>query len=67
MKRMLYLMVLILGLVETASAKTVPKELWGTWVVRREVPTTAISCWGDKEAKKLIGTEIVLRSAISLE
>jgi hypothetical protein len=58
MKRMLYLMVLILGLVETASAKTVPKELWGTWVVRREVPTTTISCWGDKEAKKLIGTEI---------
>src|SRR2546427_747249 len=34
------------------------KELWGTWVVRREVPTTTISCWGDKEAKKLIGTEI---------
>ncbi len=58
MKRMLYLMVLFLGLAKTASAQTVPKELWGTCVLRREVPTTTISCWGDKEAKKLIGTEI---------
>jgi hypothetical protein len=58
MKRMLYLMIVFLGLVKAVPAQTIPKELWGTWIVRREVPTTTISCWGDKEAKKLIGTEI---------
>ncbi len=58
MKKMLYLMIVILGLVKTVPAQTIPKELWGTWVVRREVPTTTISCWGDKEAQKLIGTEL---------
>jgi hypothetical protein len=58
MKKMLYLMILVLGLVRTISAQIIPKELWGTWTIRREVPTTTISCWGEKEAKKLIGTEI---------
>jgi endoglucanase len=38
--------------------QTIPKELWGKWVVRREVPTTTISCWGEKEVKTLIGTEV---------
>jgi len=51
MKRMLYLMVLFLGLAKTASAQTVPKELWGTWVLRREVPTTTISCWVTRKPK----------------
>jgi len=58
MNSMLYLMVVIFGLVRSVPAQTIPKELWGTWVVLREVPTTTISCWGDKEAKKLVGTEI---------
>lgn len=55
---MLSLMILFLGLVRAVSAQTIPKELWGTWVVRREVPTKTISCWGDEESKKLISTEI---------
>jgi hypothetical protein len=58
MKKLLYLLILSLGLVNTVHAQTIPKELWGTWIVRREVPTTTISCWGSKEAKKLIGTEL---------
>jgi len=52
---------LVIGLLNAAgiaSAQTVPKELWGKWVVRREVPTTTISCWGEPEAHKMIGTEI---------
>jgi hypothetical protein len=56
--KMLYLVVMFLGLLRTTPAQTIPEELWGTWVVRREVPTTTISCWGEKEAKKLIGTEV---------
>ncbi len=58
MKKMLYMMVMVLGLLGTTSAQTISKELWGKWIVRREVPTTTISCWGEEEAKTLIGTEI---------
>jgi hypothetical protein len=52
---------LVFGLLNTAviaSAQTVTKEVWGKWVVRREVPTTTISCWGEPDARKIIGTEI---------
>ena len=55
---MFCLVVMFLALPGTSAAQTIPKALWGTWVVRREVPTTTISCWGDEAAKKLIGTEI---------
>jgi hypothetical protein len=41
-----------------ACAQAVPKDVWGKWMVRREVPTTTISCWGEPEARKIIGTEI---------
>jgi len=58
MKRILFLLILLVGLAKSVPAQTIPKELWGTWVVHREVPTTTIACWGDKEAKKLIGTEL---------
>ena len=46
------------ALLRTTPAQTIPKELWGKWIVRREVPTTTISCWGEEEAKTLIGTQI---------
>jgi hypothetical protein len=58
MKRMLYLMVMFLGFLRSTPAQTIPKELWGKWVVRREVPTTTIACWGEEQAKTLIGTEV---------
>lgn len=58
MKRILFLLIVFLVLVRAIPAQTVPKELWGTWVVHREVPTATISCWGGKEAKELVGTEI---------
>jgi len=32
--------------------------LRGRWVVRRDLPTSTICCWGEKEVKSLIGTEI---------
>jgi hypothetical protein len=58
MKRTLYLMVMLLGLLRTTAAQTIPKELWGTWVVRREVPTTTISCWGEQVDKTLLRTRV---------
>lgn len=42
----------------TAQAQTVPEQIWGKWVVSREIPTTTISCWDETEAKALLGTEI---------
>ena len=58
MNKVLYLMIIFLGLLSTTPEQTIPKELWGKWVVRREVHTTTISCWGEEEAKTLIGTEV---------
>ena len=39
-------------------AQTIPKEIYGKWVVSRIIPTDTISCWGDKQAKTLLHTEI---------
>ena len=66
MKRTPFLLIVLLGLAKPVPAQAIPRELWGTWVVHREVPTTTISCWGDKDAKKLIGTELEC-PALSLE
>lgn len=41
-----------------AIAQTIPQELVGKWVIQRELPTRTISCWGEKEAKAIIGSEI---------
>jgi hypothetical protein len=40
------------------TAQNIPQELVGKWVIQRELPTQTISCWGEKEAKAIIGTEI---------
>lgn len=49
---------LLLGVALSASAREIPKELWGKWRITRIVPSQTISCWSDKEAKPLVGTEI---------
>jgi hypothetical protein len=41
-----------------ASAQSIPKEIWGKWIIQRELSTRTISCWGAADAKKLIGTQI---------
>ena len=40
------------------AAQNIPQELVGKWVIQREPPTRTTSCWGEKEAKAIIGTEI---------
>lgn len=42
---------------QTVPKQTIPEDIWGKWIIRREIPTT-ISCWGEADAKKLLGTEI---------
>jgi len=39
-------------------AQSIPSAIWGKWIVKRELPTRTISCWGDEDAKKIIGTQI---------
>ncbi|MGC1382731.1 MAG: lysozyme inhibitor LprI family protein, partial [Candidatus Acidiferrales bacterium] len=45
--------------VGTPTAGTIPAELIGTWTVVKTLPTKTISCWGEAEAKTVIGTDIV--------
>ncbi|HEY2461143.1 MAG TPA: hypothetical protein VGI16_10050 [Candidatus Acidoferrum sp.] len=49
---------LIFQLLSSVPQQTIPKELWGTWIVQREIPTRTITCWDERQAKKLIGTQI---------
>gem|GEM_PF-6929173 len=39
-------------------AQNIPSTIRGKWAVRRELPTRTISCWGEADAKKIIGTQI---------
>jgi len=41
-----------------AQTQPTPKEIWGRWEVRRELPTRTISCWGESDARRIIGTQI---------
>ena len=66
MKKLFYLLMILLGMTSFSSpaqslppAQPVPKDIWGHWVVTRQLAATTISCWGEAEAKKLIGTELV--------
>jgi hypothetical protein len=39
-------------------AQNIPSTIWGKWIVRRQLPTGTISCWGEEDAKQIIGTQI---------
>jgi hypothetical protein len=40
------------------AAQKIPQQLIGKWLIQRELPARTISCWGEKEAKLIIGTEL---------
>jgi hypothetical protein len=56
MRHLFCSLVLLAGCV--ATAQNIPQELVGKWVIQRELPTRTISCWGEKESKAIIGSEI---------
>ncbi len=58
MARRILLVFLCAFAVVNIAAQVIPPELRGKWIVRRDVPTSTICCWGEKEVKGLIGTEI---------
>jgi len=49
---------LLMALVTSLHAQQIPQQLWGAWTVTQILPANTISCWGDKEAKAIIGTRI---------
>jgi hypothetical protein len=50
--------VLAIAALCSAAEPDIPPQLRGKWLVKRELPTSTISCWGEEEVKTLIGTEI---------
>ena len=58
MKRTSWLAVAWTMLVASAVGQSIPQELWGKWIIRRELPASTISCWSDEEAKAILGSEI---------
>jgi hypothetical protein len=51
--------VLLLGILPAiAYGQAVPTEIWGKWEIARELPTRTISCWGESDARRIIGTQI---------
>ena len=60
----IFLPALLLGFQCVAAAQAIPNTLWGKWIVKRVVPTTSISCWDDKDARRLIGTELEYSAAL---
>lgn len=53
-----WLPLLLLGFATTLHALQIPQQLWGTWTITRILPTHNVSCWGDKQAKSILGTRI---------
>ena len=58
MPRVLLAIALFFNFISCMAAQNVPKELIGKWRVRRILPAETVSCWGEKEAIGLVGTEI---------
>lgn len=46
------------------QSQTMPKEIFGKWIVIRVIPATTISCWDDSQARMLLGTEIQYSSEV---
>lgn len=57
MKAALFLAVVSMMAVSSTTTD-VPESLRGTWTVTRIIPTATITCWGEQDSKKLIGTYI---------
>lgn len=55
---LLFVIVALHGLVTVAMAQEISKELWGNWRITKKVSTSTISCWGETEARAIIGTGI---------
>lgn len=62
MARIFTVSLVLLAFASVLVGQGIPQDLRGAWVVSRVIPTRTISCWGQKEANRLIGTVIEYRS-----
>ncbi len=58
MSRALLAIAILFNSVSYITAQVIPEALRGTWRVRRMLPANTVSCWGEKDARELIGTRI---------
>ncbi|MGD0482051.1 MAG: hypothetical protein ABSA42_17910 [Terracidiphilus sp.] len=58
MSRALLAIALFLNSAACVVAQDIPVVLRGTWRVQRMLPADTVSCWGEKQARGLIGTRI---------
>jgi hypothetical protein len=58
MKKAIQLIAGVLLITSGCLAQNIPSTIWGKWIVQRELPTRTVSCWGEEDAKKIIGTQI---------
>jgi hypothetical protein len=58
MSRILLAIALFFNSIAGIAAQKMPEDLLGKWRVRRILPVDTVSCWSDKEARDLLGTEI---------
>ena len=49
---------LVLLLQPAVALQEIPQQLQGNWRVTRLIPTRTVSCWGNRDAKKLLRTTI---------
>ena len=58
MPKRFLLLIFFVNAIACVTAQEIPAQLRGKWIVSRVLPTSTICCWGEKESKALIGTEI---------
>jgi len=58
MPRVVLVFALFFSLIDSMVAQNIPTTIIGKWRVRRILPADTVSCWGEKEARGLLGTEI---------
>ena len=49
---------LLLAFQSATVAHEIPQQLRGEWTVTHLIPTRTISCWGQREAKHLLGSTV---------
>ena len=58
MRRVCLIFAALTYFVATSAGQNTENALYGKWKIRRILPARTISCWGDKEARTIVGTEI---------
>jgi len=53
------LLLCLVGLPQGETKPAIPQQIVGSWIVLRELPTKAVSCWSREDAKKVVGSKIL--------